>query len=295
MKAVTFEIATTLVRLASPSSRLFSSPLRDALKHYNLPCPTEPEMKAAFRRANSRVAGELRNYGAEIGLNEREWWQNLVHNTLEEAGCGSVTQSAAFDLVFQRAYSSFGASGSWEAAPSAEHAMRHAKRRGLIVGGVDNLYSRYVDNNLPAVGLHEHLDFAVLSHELDVAKPDAGIFEAAAHRAAHASRLLLGAHDAPLEPTTSLHGAWDAARLERDEGLAACWCGRDGVAPLAPAQMLHVGSSLEDDYLAAKRCGMHALLLDPKRRHAHAELQGGDVLGSLAELPERIDALLGTS
>ena len=116
-----------------------------------------------------------------------------------------------------------------------------------------------VDNNLPALGLSEHLDFAVLSHEEGVAKPGAALFDCAAHRASHVWRLL--------------HGG--------------------GEQRLSPSEVVHVGSSLSEDYIGAKRWGAaRALLVDPNGRAEHAELCKSDVLHSLAELPARLDDLV---
>ena len=137
-------------------------------------------------------------------------------------------------------------------------AMRHAKEAGLVVGAVCNAYHRYVDNNLPLLGLHRDLDFSVLSYEFDCAKPDERLFLAAARRATTACRLL--------------HGT------EQPE--------------IAPHEMLHVGDDLHKDFLAAKACGMRALLLDPKGEAVHAELSPEEVVSSLAEVPARIDALV---
>lgn len=257
VRCVTFDIAGTLARLASPQSKVYNKPLNDALRHYNLAVPPADVMKAAFRAANARTNKDLPNFGAAAGLSEREWWQQLVRATLVEAGFN--LHPITFDLVFQRAYSSFGTAGTWAENSDALLAMSHAKTMGLVVGAVCNSYHRYVDNNLPALGLSEHLDFAVLSHQEDVAKPSGAIFDVAAHRAAHVWRLL--------------HG------------------GRE--QPLAPSEVVHVGSSLREDYLGAKRWGAAAaLLFDPNGRHAaHEELCESDVMHSLAELPARLEAL----
>ena len=99
--------------------------------------------------------------------------------------------------MFQRIYSAFGSADVWSPCPEGVAAMRHAKESGLVVGAVCNAYHRYVDNNLPLLGLHRDLDFAVVSHEINSAKPDAPIFEVAARRASAAARLL---HDAALPP-----------------------------------------------------------------------------------------------
>jgi putative hydrolase of the HAD superfamily len=57
-------------------------------------------------------------------------------------------------------------------------------------------------------------------------------------------------------------------------------CARLGVAP---AESLHVGDSLVEDYNGARGAGLHALLLDREDRHPHVE----DRIRSLRELPLR--------
>ena len=68
--------------------------------------------------------------------------------------------------VFQRIYSAFASPDVWEPCPEGARAMRHAKDRGLIVGAVSNVYPRYVDTNLPLLGLHRDLDFAATSYDV---------------------------------------------------------------------------------------------------------------------------------
>ena len=58
-------------------------------------------------------------------------------------------------------------------------------------------------------------------------------------------------------------------------------CERVGVAP---AEALHVGDSPREDYEAARRAGLQALLLDRDGRHDGAP----DRIASLAEVPARL-------
>lgn len=253
LRAISFEITGTLVCMQVPLGQVYS----DALRHYRLPAPNDDLMKAAFKRAYVGVSKELPMFGASDGMNERGWWDVMIRRTLEEAECGEALEADTFPLVFQRIYSAFGSPDVWAACPDGVAAMRHAKQRGLTVGAVCNAYHRYVDNNLPLLGLHADLDFSALSLEVGVAKPDPKLFDAARLRASHASRLLYGRE----------------------------------LPEIAPHEMLHVGDDLTNDYLAAKACGMHALLLDPKRVAAHDSLTPDDVISSLAEVPAKIDAL----
>ena len=218
----------------------------------------------ARRNASDRVAAPrvlqaaTPNFGAAEGMGERLWWNGMIKSTLAEAGCTEALEPETYPLVFQRIYSSFGSADVWAACPEGVRAMRHAKERGLVVGACSNVYHRYVDQNLPLLGLHNDLDFAATSYELNVAKPDAEIFLAAVRKASHVAKLQYGAQMAIL-----------------------------------PEEVLHVGDDLQKDYLAAKRVGMHALLFDPKgTAQPHAELAPGDVIRSLDEVPMKIDELM---
>lgn len=258
LRAVTFEITGVLVCMSVPLGKVYG----DALRHYRLPCPEDDAMKSAFKRAYGSVGAELPNFGAAESppMPERVWWGKMIRATLSEAGCEEALQEEVFPLVFQRIYSAFGSADVWSPCPEGVAAMRHAKESGLVVGAVCNAYHRYVDNNLPLLGLHRDLDFAVVSHEINSAKPDAPIFEAAARRASAAARLL---HDAALPP-------------------------------IAPDQVLHVGDDLHNDFLAARACGQRALLYDPKGEAEHPDLAPEDVVRSLAEVPAKIDQLRGS-
>ena len=258
IRAVTFEITGCLVCMSVPLGKVYG----DCLRHYNLPCPDDGEMKAAFKRAYGSVGAALPNYGAGESppLPERRWWDTMIRATLSEASCTAALDDEVFPLVFQRIYSAFGSPDVWAPCPEGQQAMRHAKEAGLVVGAVCNAYHRYVDNNLPLLGLHRDLDFAALSYEFDAAKPDAALYLAAARRASTACRLLHGA-DQP---------------------------------EVKPGEVLHVGDDLRKDFLAARACGMRALLLDPSGEAEHEELSKDDVVASLAEVPARIDALLNS-
>jgi putative hydrolase of the HAD superfamily len=55
---------------------------------------------------------------------------------------------------------------------------------------------------------------------------------------------------------------------------------------VAPAEALHVGDSLRDDFEGARAAGLNALLLDRKDQHGDVP----DRIASLVEVPERIAA-----
>ena len=124
---------------------------------------------------------------------------------------------------------------------------------------MSNVYPRYVDQNLPLLGLHHNLDFATISSEVGEQKPSRVMFDEAVKRASHVSRLLHGSE----------------------------------LPDVAPEQMLHVGDDLQKDYLAAKALGMRALLFDPKGTADSDDLLPSEVIRSLDEVPAKIDELLG--
>ena len=134
--------------------------------------------------------------------------------------------------------------------------MQRARHHRLVVGAVGMPYHRYADNNLPLLGLDEHVDFSVVEEEAGSASP----FAMAAQRGAVAWRLLHGAAPAP--------------------------------GSLAPSEMLHIGSSLTHDFLAARRAGVRALLLDPSERATHEQLPRSDMVRCLSDVPRKLDEIM---
>ena len=255
LRAITFEITGTLVCMSLPLGQVYG----DALRHYKLPCPDDDKMKAAFKRAYGSTGKALPNYGAAEGMHERQWWDTMIKSTLTEAGCTEALEDETFPLVFQRIYSSFGSSDVWAPCPEGVAAMRHAKEAGLVVGALSNVYPRYVDQNIPLLGLHKDLDFATTSYEVGVKKPDEALFDAARRRATHARRLLFGEYE----------------RF------------------ITPEEMLHIGDDPQNDYLAATKCGMNALLFDPKGGGAE-EVPDENIIRSLSEVPAKVDELMAS-
>jgi len=255
IRAITFEITSTLVSMSVPLGQVYG----DAVRYYQLPCPPDDTIKAAFKMAYKMMGTELPNFGAAQGMSERAWWARMIKQTLIEANCVEALEDETFPLVFQRIYSAFGSPDVWAPCPEGARAMRHAKESGLVVGVVSNVYHRYVDQNLPLLGLHKDLDFAAISYELDDAKPSPHIFREAIRKASHVHRLLYGKEQ----------------------------------PDILPSEVLHVGDDLQKDYMAAKKAGMCALLFDPKHDgECSSEVVPSDVITSLDEVPAKIDEIL---
>ena len=72
---------------------------------------------------------------------------------------------------------------------------------------------RYVDANLPLLGLHSDLDFAVTSYELNVAKPDAEVFAEVAEQWSLDSA-------APEPPPQGQQAAMLPPMVEEDQAVA---------------------------------------------------------------------------
>ena len=83
LRAVTFEITSTLVCMSVPLGQVYG----DQLRHFKLPCPPDETMKAAFKAAYKKVGVERPNFGAADGTSERAWWVRMIDQTLREAVC----------------------------------------------------------------------------------------------------------------------------------------------------------------------------------------------------------------
>jgi HAD superfamily hydrolase (TIGR01509 family) len=139
----------------------------------------DPErLERAEWRARVRLDADLlaRPESTESGaVGER-----YVAYLLDEVGVRDPRVVGAL-LAWRRSYNP--PLGLWTAAaPRAEEAVRLARRAGLRTGVISNSNGT-VRSILTRLGLADHLDFVLDSHEVGVEKPDPRIFHLALERA----------------------------------------------------------------------------------------------------------------
>lgn len=102
--------------------------------------------------------------------------------------------------------------------PDAIPTLTAARREGRAVGLITNGPADIQRAKIELLGLTRHIDFALISGELGIAKPDPAIFEEALHRAGVTAREALFIGDSP---------EFDIAGA-RAAGIRAIWVNRTG-------------------------------------------------------------------
>jgi len=168
---VTFDAAGTLIEVAEPVGATYA---RIARRHglSAVPARVERAFHAALAAApplafpDSPPAGRLRR--------ERAWWRTIVH-----AALGTPPRGHAFTACFADLWAHYAAPEAWRVFPEVRAVLAALRARGLRLAAVSN-FDRRLPPLLATLGLAEHLDAVVHSTAVGAAKPDAGIFAAAA-------------------------------------------------------------------------------------------------------------------
>jgi putative hydrolase of the HAD superfamily len=213
LRAITFDAAGTLIRVAEPVADIYA---RLAREHG---AELSPEaLDAGFRKVFADMppmAFDERDPAVLIRC-ERDWWRNLVARVIQQAG-----HVAAFDAYFDALFDYYADGHAWRAYPEAHAALQSARQRGLRIAVVSNFDSR-LPPILRTLGLEHQLDAVVYSTGCGAAKPDPRIFE-------HALQALDTPAEAALHVGDNLqadyHGAvaagMRALHLQRRAGAAA--------------------------------------------------------------------------
>lgn len=183
IKAITFDAAGTLIRVADPVGETYARIAR------NLGANLSPAaLDAAFRDVFPVMPAMAFPHVDEAGLPgaERAWWRELVERVVRHAG-----GVAEFETYFDALFSHYADGAAWRAYPEARRVLKRLRARGLRIGVVSNFDSRLLPI-LRELGIEELVDAVTYSTGCGAAKPDKRIF----HRALH----VLGA-----TPETALH------------------------------------------------------------------------------------------
>ncbi len=229
LRAVSFDLAGTLIRTAEPVGRVYARSARA----YGLEA-SEDELEKAFARAIAQAPplafGELSPQ--ELTRRENYWWMEIVLKTI---ACRNMEK---FDQYFQDLFSHYSRPSSWRLTTGARETLTEVRRLGLKTLLISNFDSR-ATTLLAGLGLAPLIDQVTISSRAGASKPAPEIF----------------------------HLALKAAGL-------------------VPHQVMHVGDSARNDFLAAQRAGLKAVYIT-SRQEAAAWLPSPRI----ASLPELLSLL----
>lgn len=136
----------------------------------------------------------------------RPYWAEVVRVS---TGCAEPALLDALLRYYARA-------DAWSLAPGAEACARAVSQRGMKVGVVSNWDVR-LRSTLDALGVLGWIDAAIISAEVGVEKPDAGIFHRACERLAVAPGSVLHVGDDVGDDVQGARAAGCSALLWPDE------------------------------------------------------------------------------
>jgi putative hydrolase of the HAD superfamily len=171
LRVVTFDAAGTLIRLIHPPGTTYAETAQ--LFGYEL----DPDrLQEAFRITWKTLAPPPESEGPTPD-DDRDWWRELVARTLEAA----QYRILPFDEYFAAVYQKFARPGVWELFPEVPSILAELTGRRIRLGVISNFDRRLYDI-LAHLGVRDAFEHLIVSSEIGVRKPAAGIFRVAAQR-----------------------------------------------------------------------------------------------------------------
>jgi putative hydrolase of the HAD superfamily len=170
LRAVLFDAAGTLIRVAEPVGELYAR--EAAVRGAHIPAwRVDDAFERVLRRAAPMCFPGLPP--DQQCARERDWWRARVRETLLAADQSARVED--LDGLFEALWARYGEPAAWRAAPGAEEALAALRARGLALGVVSNFDHR-LEPILAGLGLRGHLDLVVRPADAGAAKPDPRIF-----------------------------------------------------------------------------------------------------------------------
>eukprot|EP00928_Gymnodinium_smaydae_P091401 TRINITY_DN75118_c0_g1_i1.p1 TRINITY_DN75118_c0_g1~~TRINITY_DN75118_c0_g1_i1.p1 ORF type:complete len:296 (-),score=46.67 TRINITY_DN75118_c0_g1_i1:22-840(-) len=154
--------------------------------------PPLDAMKASFKEAFKASLERWPCFGHADGLSSREWWRRTVEATF--AGARASFCERDFARVFRSVYQHYGSLEGYTLFEDVKPFLDWASDR-YCIGLLSNNVDRLADNTLPLLGLHKHVHFFVLSHEVGFEKPSPEIFARACEEASAILQTPVLAHE----------------------------------------------------------------------------------------------------
>jgi len=211
IRAITFDAAGTLIRVADPVGETYSR-IAGVMGARLSPAALDAAFRDVFPNMRAMAFPDLA--GSAIVEAERAWWRDLVERVVRHAGGVS-----AFERYFDTLFSHYADASAWRVYPESHQELKSARARGLSVAVVSNCDSRLLPI-LRELGIEELVDSVVYSTGCGAAKPDERIFN-------HAMETLGSTPETTLHVGDNLHADYHGATAA---GMTAVYLNRQGSA-----------------------------------------------------------------
>lgn len=167
VRAITFDAGGTLL---APHPSVGAVYREVALAHG---CDfTAEALEAGFKSAFQEVSKDAAVLDPEA--RERDFWRRVVAAAIADL----EPAPADFAAFFAELYETFAHAHRWRVLPGVEETLRSLRERGFRAAVLSN-WDHRLHSVLDESGLRPLFDAVVISSEVGIEKPDAGIFRAA--------------------------------------------------------------------------------------------------------------------
>ena len=223
IRAITFDAAGTLIRVADPVGETYSRIACDMGANLS-PVALNAAFRDVFPSMPAMAFPDLPE--SAIVDAERAWWRDLVERVVQHAG-----GIGAFDEYFETLFRHYAGASAWRLYPESLRVLKSARARGLRIAVVSNFDSRLLPI-LRELGIEDLVDNVIYSTGCGAAKPDKRIFD-------HAMESLGSTPETTLHVGDNLRADYHGATAA---GMAAVYLNRRG-SPVedAIANVRHLG------------------------------------------------------
>ncbi|KAL7753883.1 hypothetical protein RI367_000815 [Sorochytrium milnesiophthora] len=180
VKLVTVDAFATLFRPRRSPGHLYWQAVQRCWKpsvdHVGDGDDAERQLNASFLRSIKQQQQQHPNYGVRRGMSAKEWWRDVVRNTLNQAALKPALSDEQHRQVFELLYEGFTRADHFDLFPDVSNGLDEIKRHGAFIAVLSNADNRLF-SVLDALDLSRHLLFTLTSHMAGCSKPDVRIFE----------------------------------------------------------------------------------------------------------------------
>eukprot|EP01135_Chromosphaera_perkinsii_P002787 Nk52_evm155s226 gene=Nk52_evmTU155s226 len=260
LRLVTFDVNNTLLRVSKTPGCFYS----DACGRFGIQVECEKSVNEAMKRVWKEKNELHPSFGYHKGLTAKQWWKDVVEQTLLNSGQVTAKElEPVKDALFESLYAEYANRDHWEFMPGAEKIVKDlSKSPGNYYLGIISNNDERLESLLQQFNVKDLFGFVLYSSCCGMAKPDTSIF--------------------------------DLALAMTNEHMRNI-----GQPEILPEQALHIGDNALCDYIAARKAGWEALLVqnnigvgEEGRIDLNGYLKGWekqvplkDVIGSVEKLP----------
>ena len=165
IRLISFDATNTLFKVCGSVGEIYA---KTALKYG---VKTDPEIiDNNFRKAFKQFNKKYPNFGKEVGMSSRQWWDYVVQTSFNGEVKSDILSKISSDL-----YGNFSKRSHWELFPDALPVLEYFRNKDIQLGILSNF-----DERLPVIvaelGIQKYFKFILASWQTEWCKPSPQIF-----------------------------------------------------------------------------------------------------------------------